>query len=66
MKFFRLLIFALLTTITATAIHAEVIVGAARTDIYVPLLQKKRIGLLSNHTGIVGNRHTLDVMLENG
>lgn len=66
MKFFRLLIFALLTTITATAIHAEVTVGAARTDIYVPLLQKKRIGLLSNHTGIVGNRHTLDVMLENG
>ena len=48
------------------ATHAEVTVGAARTDVYLPLLQGKRIGLLSNHTGLVGNRHTLDVMLENG
>lgn len=66
MKFFKLLILAILTLTATNTIHAEVTVGAARTDIYVPLLQKKRIGLLSNHTGIVGNRHTLDVMLENG
>lgn len=37
--------------------------GAARTSVYVPLLKGKRVGLLSNHTGTVGNRHTLDVML---
>ncbi len=45
---------------------AQVAVGAARTDAYVPQLQGKRIALLSNHTGMVGDRHTLDVMLENG
>ena len=37
--------------------------GAARTSVYVPLLKGKRVGLLSNHTGTVDNRHTLDVML---
>ena len=44
----------------------EVVVGAARTDVYVPQLKGKRIALLSNQTGIVGDKHTLDVMLEHG
>lgn len=46
--------------------NAEVVVGAERVDIYRPLLEGKRIALLSNHTGMVGDRHTLDVMLDNG
>lgn len=41
-------------------------VGAERVAQYVPLLKGKRVALLSNHTGMVGERHTLDVMLENG
>lgn len=41
-------------------------VGAARTDLYAPMLKGKRVALLSNHTGLVGNRHTLDVMLDAG
>ena len=45
---------------------AQVIVGAARTRDYVPLLKGKRIALLSNQTGMVGDKHTLDIMLENG
>lgn len=44
----------------------EVIVGAARTSMYVPLLKGKRLALLSNQTGMVGDRHVLDVMLEQG
>ena len=43
-----------------------VVVGAARTDIYVPQLKGKRIALLSNQTGLVGDRHVLDIMLEKG
>lgn len=46
--------------------EAPVIVGAARTELYVPLLKGKRIALLSNQTGMVGDRHVLDIMLENG
>ena len=43
----------------------EVVVGAARTGEYVPLLEGKRVALLSNQTGMVGDKHTLDLMLEN-
>ena len=44
----------------------EVVMGAARTSEYVPLLKGKRVALLSNQTGMVGDKHTLDLMLENG
>ncbi len=44
----------------------EVIVGAARPSQYMPLLAGKRVALLSNQTGIVGNKHVLDIMLEKG
>lgn len=43
-----------------------VVVGAAQPEKYVPLLKGKRIALLSNQTGMVGNCHVLDVMLEKG
>lgn len=46
--------------------HKNVVVGAERVDQYVPLLQGKRVALMSNHTGMVGDKHTLDVMLEHG
>ena len=56
--------------VTATAAPAAqeqpLQVGAARTSLYVPLLKGKRIALLSNQTGLVGDRHVLDVMLDNG
>ncbi len=45
---------------------AEVIVGAARTDAYMDSLRGKNVALFSNHTGMVGDKHTLDLMLENG
>ncbi|MCM1066181.1 MAG: DUF1343 domain-containing protein [Muribaculaceae bacterium] len=62
-----LAIFTLLFTVfAACADEAEVTVGAARTDAYLPLLKGKRVALFSNHTGMVGDRHTLDVMLDNG
>lgn len=41
-------------------------VGASRVSEYVPLLKEKRVALLSNHTGMVDDRHTLDVMIDNG
>lgn len=44
---------------------AEPIVGAARPEIYLPLLEGKRVGLLSNQTGQVDGRHTLDILLDN-
>ena len=62
-KSFLLISFIVFAMIT---LQAEVTVGAARTNLYVPMLKGKRIALLSNQTGMVGNKHTLDLMLENG
>lgn len=64
----NLLVTLILVTICALipAAAAEVIVGAARTDQYIPPLKGKRVGLYSNHTGIVDGRHSLDIMLEKG
>src|SRR5690606_3535148 len=45
--------------------ESQVVVGAARTDAYLPLLQGKRVALFSNHTGMVGDKHTPDVLIEN-
>ena len=47
-------------------VSGEVVLGAARTSEYVPLLKGKRVALLSNQTGMVGDKHTLDLMLEHG
>lgn len=44
----------------------SVIVGAARRDVYLPLLEGRRVALFSNHTGVVDGRHTLDLLLELG
>lgn len=44
----------------------RVVVGAERTEEYLPLLQGQRVALLSNHTGMVGNVHTLDWLLAHG
>lgn len=48
--------------------HAQqknVIVGAEQTKEYFPILKNKRIAIFSNHTGMVGDKHLLDVLLEN-
>lgn len=58
------IVLCLLASVATAA--AEVTVGAARTGEYVPGLRGKRVALFSNHTGMVGDRHTLDIMLENG
>ena len=53
--------------VTNATSSAQVVLGADRVDQYVPLLKGKRIGLLSNQTGITSKgQHVLDVMLENG
>ena len=49
-----------------TPASGEIIVGAACTSEYVPLLKGKKVALLSNHTAVVGDKHVLDIMLEKG
>ncbi|MBR5897910.1 MAG: DUF1343 domain-containing protein [Muribaculaceae bacterium] len=60
-----LTVLALMLTVAVMSAQ-DVVVGAARLDQYVSKLQGKRVALLSNHTGMVGDKHTLDLMIENG
>ena len=58
---------ALAAVLCLPAAYSQTIkVGAARIERYAPLLAGKRVALLSNHTGMVDGRHTLDVMLDHG
>lgn len=65
MRHLRYLMLFIVTAVGFAASSA-IKVGAECVDEYVPLLAGKRVALLSNHTGLVGKEHTLDVMLRNG
>lgn len=39
-------------------------VAAELTEEYIPLLKDKRIAVLSNHTGMVGNKHLVDILVK--
>lgn len=39
--------------------------GAEQTEAYFPLLKGKKILLFSNHTGMVKDKHVLDLLIEN-
>ncbi len=58
-------LYLLAISICVSACTTRVQVGAEQTDKYLPLLENKRVAILSNHTGMVGNKHTLDILLEN-
>ncbi|MDD7603788.1 MAG: DUF1343 domain-containing protein [Candidatus Limisoma sp.] len=65
MKHLRYLMLFIVTAVGFAASSA-IKVGAECVDEYVPLLAGKRVALLSNHTGLVGKEHTLDVMIRHG
>lgn len=61
-----ILVWLLCSVLAASAQATRVIPADERTDAYFPLLEGRRIALFSNHTGMVGDRHVLDVLLDNG
>ena len=44
----------------------ECLVGAAQIEEYLSLLHGKRVGITANHSSLVGNKHLVDVLLEQG
>lgn len=45
--------------------NSRIAVGAEQTSEYFPILKNKKIAVFSNHTGMIGNKHTVDVLIEN-
>jgi len=53
----------------ALSIHASeqpLLTGAEQPALYLPMLQKKNVGIIVNHSSLVGNTHLVDILLENG
>ncbi len=63
----KLLLFTILfcTPLLCQAQKSQVIMGDEQTSEYFPILKDKRIAIFSNHTGMAGNKHILDILLEN-
>ncbi|HDJ33797.1 MAG TPA: DUF1343 domain-containing protein [Bacteroidetes bacterium] len=55
-----------LSQVMAVACYAQVRTAAERTEAYLPVLRGKRVGLVANHTSMVGDRHLVDVFREEG
>lgn len=64
-RYLSLLISLMLSVSFCISQTNKVSVGAEQTKEYLPLLKEKRVVLFSNQTGMVGNKHTLDILLEN-
>lgn len=46
--------------------YRDVVTGAERIDQYLPVLENKRVGIVANHTSIVGDTHLVDSLLSLG
>lgn len=59
-----------LTAISHQSAHGQqVLVGAEQSQLYLPLLQGKKVGLVGNQTSILpqsANKHVVDLLLEKG
>ena len=47
---------------TAQTGQRTIIAGADRTQVYLPLLKGKKVGVFANHTSMVGNTHLVDTL----
>ena len=65
MKKFTLFVVYTLFFISNSLFGAEIQLGAQQYHEYFPLLKNKRVALFSNHTGMVGDKHILDILVDN-
>jgi uncharacterized protein YbbC (DUF1343 family) len=61
-KFNVFLLILFLTTGINVRLTAQIVCGADQPEKYLPLLQKKRVGLVVNHTSLKGNTHLVDFL----
>ncbi len=68
----KIIILFIFTTILSAfciaqpATKTNVITGADRLQIYLPMLKGKTVAVFANQTSMVGNTHLVDILLKNG
>ncbi|MBS1742509.1 MAG: DUF1343 domain-containing protein [Bacteroidetes bacterium] len=45
---------------------AQVITGAERIPVYLPMLENKRVGIFANQTSVIAHTHIVDTLLKRG
>lgn len=55
-----------LSAIASTPCNAQVITGAERTQVYIPMLKGKKIAVFANQTSIVKGTHLVDTLIKSG
>ena len=61
---FAVLLFAV--AVFSPVYYGTIKTGADQPDKYLPYLKGKRVAILANPTSIVGKKHLVDFLLENG
>ena len=64
--FFATLCLSMLASCAPPAKEAQLQVGAQQFEEYLPLLQGQRVGILTNHTAVVGETHLVDTLIALG
>ncbi len=52
--------------LTIAAVHAQVIPGAERTQVYMPMLEGKKVAVFANQTSVVKGTHLVDTLIKSG
>lgn len=61
------LFFVLIFSISLFVVNAQnVVTGAEQTELYMPLLANKSVGVVCNHSAVIGNKHLVDSLLKVG
>lgn len=63
----KIFIFACIISIAGATVLAQpaatdVIPGAARIPVYLPMIKGKKLGIFANHTSMIGNTHLVDTL----
>ena len=62
----KLCLIVLLSVLHSTLFAQAPLPAAYRTEVYLPLLKGKKVGIFANHTATIGNRHLVDTLLSLG
>ncbi len=68
-KYIQFLVGIMFLILVNTAFSQErkkILPGAFQTEQYVPFLAKKRVGIFTNHTAMLGKIHLIDTLLKSG
>ena len=60
------LLFPLVALLLCAPVSARVTVGAERMNAYMHMVEGRRVGVVTNHTAMVGGRHLVDTLLARG